>query len=129
MEIGEFSMLFTGDAETDQREWLMEHHPELLDVTVLKASHHGSINGADGMVGDSTWMDFVDPEAVVISGHLHSQHGHPHPKAVEIYEDSVGRDDVYCTSRQGTLRVYGRQDGGFAIYRQFLWDGSCAFGK
>lgn len=70
MEFGEFSMLFTGDAETDQREWLMEHHPELLDVTVLKASHHGSINGADGMVGDSTWMDVVDPEAVVRDAHM-----------------------------------------------------------
>lgn len=41
---------------------------------------------------------------------------------------SVGREDVYCTSRQGTPRVYGRQDGGFVIYRQFLRGGSCAFG-
>ena len=27
MEFGDFSMLFTGDAETEQREWLMENHP------------------------------------------------------------------------------------------------------
>jgi hypothetical protein len=30
MEFGDFSMLFTGDAETDQRQWLMERHPGLL---------------------------------------------------------------------------------------------------
>lgn len=97
-------------------------------MTVVKPSHHGSINGADGMVGDSTWMDFVDPEAVVNSAHIDSQHGHPDPETVDIYEASVGREDLYCTSRQGTLQVYARQDGGFAIHRQFLRGGSCAFG-
>lgn len=128
MEFGEFSMFFTGDAETDERKWLMEHHPELLRATVLKASHHGSINGVDGEVDDVSWTGAVSPEAVVISAHINSQHGHPDPEAVQIYEDSVGRADVYCTSRHGTLQVYARQDGGFRIYRQFLRGGSCAFG-
>ena len=128
MEFGEFSMLFTGDAETDQRQWLMQHHPGLLDVDVLKAAHHGADNGADGNVGGRGWMDVVDAEAVVISSHLNSRHGHPQPQAIATYEGAVGQDDVYCTSRQGTIRVYGRRDGRFSIHRQFPYSGSCQFG-
>jgi competence protein ComEC len=73
MDFGEFSMLFTGDAETEEREWLMANHPDLLDVDVLKASHHGSRNGADGEVNGEDWMDVVSPDAVVIS----APHGMP----------------------------------------------------
>lgn len=128
MEFGEFSMLFTGDAETAEREWLMEHHPALLNVDVLKASHHGSINGADGTFNNQSWMDIVNADAVVLSAHVNSQHGHPHPPAVQIYEAAVGDNKVYCTSRQGTIRVYGRRDGGFSVFKQFSHSGSCAFG-
>jgi beta-lactamase superfamily II metal-dependent hydrolase len=70
MEFGSFSMLFAGDAETEEGEWLMEHHPDQLDVEVLKASHHGAINGVDGQIrvtgenGDEdvrSWLDVVSP--------------------------------------------------------------------
>ena len=40
-EYGDFSMLFTGDAEEEALDWLTENHPDLLDVDVLEASHHG----------------------------------------------------------------------------------------
>ena len=128
MEFGEFSMLFTGDSETEQREWLMENHSDLLDVDVLKASHHGSINGVDGSVNGQSWLDVVTPEAVVISALINSQHGHPDPEAVEAYEGVVGRKKVHCTSRHGTVRVYGRRNGNFSVHRQFQHTGSCAFG-
>lgn len=128
MEFGSFSMLFTGDSETAQREWLMEHHPELLDVDVLKASHHGSRNGADGSVNGRSWMDFVDAEAVVISVHIESRHDHPHPEAMTAYEAAVGENRIYCTSRHGTVRVYGRPNGSFRIFRQSDNEGSCRFG-
>ena len=128
MEFGQFSMLFTGDAETDQREWLMEHHPALLDVDVLKASHHGSRNGADGTVNGQSWMDVVDPDDVVISVHPESQFDHPHPEAMTIYESAVGADDIHCTSRHGTVRIYGYADGRpHRIFHQFQSDDSCRF--
>ncbi len=128
MEFGDFSMLFTGDAETNQREWLMENYPTLLNVDVLKASHHGSINGADGTFENQNWIDFVDAKAVIISAHVNSQHGHPHPEAVSIYEAAVGQNRVYCTTRQGTIRIYGRRNGSFSVRKQFPYSGSCAFG-
>lgn len=129
MDYGEFSMLFTGDSETEQREWLMANHPNLLDADVLKASHHGSRNGADGEVNGQSWMDIVSPQAVVISAHINSQFGHPHSEAVSAYEQGVGHDRVYCTSRHGTIRVYGREDGTFSVFRQFPSDSSCTFGS
>ena len=97
MEFGDFSMLFTGDAETAEREWLMEHHPALLDVDVLKASHHGSSNGADGSVNGRSWMDVVDPDDVVISVLRDSPFGHPHSSAMTAYENAVGEDNIHCT--------------------------------
>ena len=127
MEFGDFSMLFTGDAETDEREWLMENHPDMLDVNVLKASHHGSINGVDGEFNGSDWMDFVDPSAVILTDGEGSTHGHPDPEAMDIYEPAVGIDRVYCTSRMGTIRIYGSANGDYKIFRQFPYTGSCRF--
>lgn len=129
MDFGDFSMLFTGDSETSQRKFFMANHAGLLDVDVLKASHHGSRNGADGEVGGQDWMDFVDPAAVVISVKRDSQHDHPHAEAIQAYEDAVGHNRVYCTSRHGTVRVYGFKNGRRRIQRQFRDNGSCTFGS
>jgi beta-lactamase superfamily II metal-dependent hydrolase len=127
LEFGGFAMLFTGDAETAERQWLMANHPELLTAAVLKASHHGSRNGADGAANGRTWTDVVAPRAVVISALLQSRHKHPHREAIEAYETAVGRAKVHCTSRHGTVRIYGRPNGTFSVSRQFAFAGSCEF--
>ncbi len=127
MEFGDFSMLFAGDAETDERTWLMENHPDLLDVTVLKASHHGSRNGADGTADGESWIEHVDPTAVMLTAGEGSRFGHPHVEAMDTYEGHVGTGRVYCTSRMGTLRVYGRRDGRFSVWKQTNFNGSCRF--
>lgn len=126
LDYGAFSMLFTGDAETEQRTWLMEHHPDLLDVDVLKASHHGAINGADGFHGTRSWIEYVDPLAVVISANGRS-HGHPNARAVRIYERSTrGRGWVHCTNRHGQISVIGWQDGWVQIDRERQDDRFCS---
>lgn len=127
MEYGDFSMLFTGDAETDERRWLMEHHPALLNATVLKAAHHGSGNGADGTFNGTDWIDAVDPSAVIISAGEGNRHGHPTDSAMDIYEPHVAANRMYCTSRMGTLRIYGRRDGRFSVWKQRPFTGSCRF--
>ena len=96
-----FPMLFPGDAETEERTWLMENHSDLLDTTVLKASHHGSGNGADGNVDGESWIEHVDPMAVVLTAGEASRFGHPHTEAMDTYEGHVGTNRVYCTSRMG----------------------------
>jgi competence protein ComEC len=103
LEFGDFSMLFTGDAEEAEREWLVANHAALLDADMLKASHHGSRNGTS-----AAWLNAVTPERVVISAGLHRGFGHPHPEAVSAYEQAVGGEDrVYCTNRLGKSSVSG----------------------
>jgi beta-lactamase superfamily II metal-dependent hydrolase len=123
MEFGDFSMLFTGDAENEQRDWLVANHAELLDVDVLKASHHGSHNGTS-----LEWLDAVTPERVLISAGVDDSYGHPHAQAVNAYIAAVGSaNHVYCTNRHMTIRVYGRVDGGMSVFRQNIIDRSCTF--
>jgi len=123
MDYGDFSMLFTGDAETDQRDWLVAHHPDLLDVDVLKAAHHGADNG-----WSDSWLRETSPERVVISAGVSANHQHPRPNAVQAYAEAVGQvGRVYCTNRHQTVTVYGYEDGGIRVYRQNPIDKACAY--
>jgi competence protein ComEC len=121
LEYGSFSMLFAGDAEEDERDWLVAHHAGLLDVTVLKAAHHGSDNGTS-----ATWLAAVTPSAVVISAGVDARYEHPKADAVNAYRAATnGR--LHCTNRHGTVRVYGYQDGHFTISRQRSTTKSCTY--
>jgi beta-lactamase superfamily II metal-dependent hydrolase len=123
LEFGDFSMLFTGDVEDAERDWLVAHHAGLLGADVLKASHHGSRNGTS-----DAWLTAVDPARVVISAGLHRGFKHPHAEAVTDYELAVGGDDrVYCTNRHGTVTVYGFPDGRIRVRRQRSTNKPCAY--
>ena len=121
LDHGDFSMLFTGDAEVEQLEWLVDNHADLLNVGVLKASHHGSNNGRT-----DDFLSAVSPERVVISAGVNAGFGHPHANAVEDYLMATD-DRVYCTNRHGTIRVFGELDGRIRVFRQFINDKSCVF--
>ena len=121
LDFGEFSMLFTGDAEVDERDWLVEHHSDLLDVDVLKASHHGSNNGTS-----DEWLSEITPTHVVISTGVNSTYRHPHMSAVQDYSDATN-DKIYCTNRHGTVRVYGYRNGNIRIRKQRDNNKSCVY--
>jgi len=122
MEYGGFSMLFTGDAEAEERDWLVAHHAGLLDVDVLKAAHHGGDNGTS-----PAWLAAVTPQAVVISAGVDAGYRHPMPDAVAAYKAATAGGKLYCTNRHGTLRVFGYQDGHFTISRQRSTTKSCVY--
>lgn len=121
LEFGEFSMLFTGDAEVEQLEWLIQNHSELLDVDVLKASHHGSENGTS-----EEWLEAVTPKYVVISAGVNATYRHPHKSAVDDYNDATS-NKVFCTNRHGTIRVYGFSDGRIKTSPQHKTEKSCIY--
>ena len=114
-------MLFTGDAEEDTLDWLVDNHPALLDVDILKASHHGSNNGYT-----DDFLAQVSPEKVVISAGVNATYFHPHSQAVDDYLEA-SNNRVYCTNRHGTLRIYGYPNGTSRIFRQFTIDKSCKY--
>lgn len=121
VDYGDFSMLFTGDSEEDERDWLVDNHADMLNVDVLKASHHGSHNGTS-----QTWLDKVTPSRVVISSGVNGRYKHPHSEAVTAYLDATS-NNVYCTNRHGTVRVYGYQDGRIRISKQRQNNKSCVY--
>ena len=114
-------MLFAGDAEVEELEWLTEHHPDLLDVDVLKASHHGSHNGFT-----EDFLNAVTPERVVISAGVHGTFQHPREVAVTAYLGAADQR-VYCTNRHGTVRVYGFPNGDIQVRKQRQSDQSCVY--
>ena len=123
MDFGDFSMLFTGDAEAEERDWLIANHASPLDVDVLKASHHGADNGVS-----SSWLTATSPERVVISAGVNANHEHPRPDAVDDYIEEVGQASrVYCTNRHMTVSVYGSENGGIRVVRMNPIDKACAF--
>jgi competence protein ComEC len=121
MDYGDFSMLFAGDAENDELAWLLDNHPDLLDVDVLKASYHGSNNGIT-----AEFLSTVSPERVVISAGVNGTYKHPMANAVTAYLEATNHR-VYCTNRHGTIRVYGYSNGNSRVYKQHKIDKSCVY--
>lgn len=122
LEYDGFSMLFPGDAEHEAQHWLMGFYADLLDVDVLKASHHGANNGVS-----AEWLDATSPEAVLISAGVHYGYRHPHGEAVEDYGEIVG-GALFCTNRHGNIRVVVVADAeGFDLLVEDESTRSCAF--
>lgn len=121
LEFGEFSMLFPGDAEIQQLNWLINTYSNGLDADVLKASHHGSNNGTN-----DNWLQTVTPQYVIISAGVNATHKHPHSDAVNDYL-STTNNRVYCTNRHGTVRFYGFDDGRIWVRKQRDINKSCEY--
>lgn len=82
LTFGRTDMLFTGDAEDDQEQYLVDKYGDQLGAMVLKAGHHGSRSSTSGAV-----LDAVDPRAVVISSAYDSRYGHPHEETLQRLAD------------------------------------------
>jgi competence protein ComEC len=114
VEYGSFRALLTGDAEVDE----LDHFLSLgvPDVTVLKASRHGS---SDGVTRD--WLAASQPEIVVISCGRGNEYGYPEARAVRVYEGAGAV--VFRTDRDGEVIVNGWKDGRFGVItaREHMW--------
>lgn len=96
---GNFSMLFTGDAEQEAEQRLIKLYGEDLHSTVLKSGHHGS-NTSSG----NPFLKIVKPEAAVISVGANNEYHHPHPSTLKKYAAIPSK--VYRTDRDGTIIIY-----------------------
>lgn len=94
LEVGQFSVLLTGDLEKEGEELLVQEGIESVDV--LKVGHHGSRNGTG-----ETLLERLKPGTAVVSAGKNNRYGHPHRDTVRRLKDSGCR--IYETSRQGML--------------------------
>jgi len=99
---GPDSMLFTGDAEREAQQVLLDTG-RLQEVDVLKMPHHA---------GDTSLPDFfpaVSPEVVAISVGQPNPYGHPNPTALAEAE-STGAE-IWRTDEHGTLTITWDEQG------------------
>ncbi len=91
-EVGScLSFLLTGDAEAPVERMLVENvAPELLDVDVMKAGHHGSKTS-----NTAALLAAASPSAVAISVGENNQFGHPSPEVMaRLNSERVWRTDT-----------------------------------
>ena len=104
-----FDMLFTGDAEHDALEELLDAYATTnLDVDVLKVGHHGSRT--------STTTEFINkitPEHALISCGEDKHYKHPHQSVLDILiENDVG---VFRTDKHKDIIVSVSISGEYGI--------------
>ncbi len=88
---GEKTFLFTGDAETDEENEILDTGAN-LDCDVLKVGHHGSKTSSS-----KAFLDSVSPEICIIMCGADNDYGHPHKqvtKRIANYTDEVYRTDL-----------------------------------
>ena len=103
LSYGNFSMMFTGDAEKEEEASILADRGTLKS-DVLKVGHHGSRT--------STSPDFlraVSPKEAFISCGLNNDYGHPHKTTVAKLEKA--KVHIYRTDRDGTLTLTTTGDG------------------
>ena len=100
-----FAMFLPGDAEREELAWWMGRYRHLLPAPVLKASHHGSINGIS-----PEWLAVVRPRAVAISAN-----GRQHPFAEVLALLAARGIPAYCTADAGTITIRVPRGGAWTV--------------
>lgn len=101
---GETSFLFTGDAEREVEERILDSGTD-VQSTVLKVGHHGSETSTS-----YRFLYEVQPKYAVISVGADNSYGHPHDAVtsrlrdadVEVYRTDL-QGDIICTSDGKTV--------------------------
>jgi len=107
LRFGDFSAFFSGDSERYELDY-WTGLGVVPEVTLLKAPHHGSINGFT-----RGFLAAARPEVVVVSVGADNNYGHPRPEAMTAYESVATR--VLRTDLEGHVTVLGYQDGSWEI--------------
>ncbi len=97
LTFGNRRFLFTGDAEVQSWQQMLDTEKDKLRADLLKAAHHGSSNGTTKDI-----LDAVRPSIFTISCAVGNDYHHPHPKVVGLLENNQNIKP-YRTDLQGTI--------------------------
>jgi competence protein ComEC len=101
---GKNSFLFTGDAETQRENALIEQYGSFLDSDVLKVGHHGSKNSSG-----YPFLNLVTPDIAVISAGKNNQYHHPSPQTINRLQ--TVRAKIYRTDQMGAVILRSNGNG------------------
>ena len=100
MEYGDARYIFTGDAEKEAEESVLEDYSENeLSADLLKIGHHGSRTSTTDV-----FLKAISPNIAVISCGKGNSYGHPHTETVEKLVASV--ENIYRTDVLGTIVIH-----------------------
>jgi beta-lactamase superfamily II metal-dependent hydrolase len=104
---GSFTVLIAGDAtHSTQTYWRATYPNALTSIEVYRSAHHGSDTG------DSLeFLQFIDPEVVVVSVGEGNPYGHPEPEAMASYNAIT--DQVFRTDEVSHVAVGSAGNGQF----------------
>jgi competence protein ComEC len=100
---GPLTVLLPGDLEPPAQQRLLDGHPGLGEVDVLKVAHHGSAAQHPPL------LRRLSPRLALISCGADNRYGHPAPRTLDALE-AVGAV-VLRTDTQGALAVTATDDG------------------
>jgi competence protein ComEC len=98
VRVGSTRILFTGDAEGPEEEWLLAHAQDALGADVLKVGHHGSSTSTT-----RAFLDAVHPRVALVSVGAHNTYGHPSPSVMQSLDDAG--ITTLRTDRLGTVML------------------------
>ncbi|MGA9994296.1 MAG: ComEC/Rec2 family competence protein [Pyrinomonadaceae bacterium] len=103
LDYGDFSMLFTGDAEAQTEARIMSQGED-VHAKVLKVGHHGS-----KYASSENFLKQGKFEAAIISDGTDNRYGHPSQEALDRFK-SLGIK-LYRTDLQGEVTIISRGQG------------------
>lgn len=93
----DFTALFTGDAEADQLQQIIEEY-ELSSVDILKIGHHGSSKALTSEQAQS-----LSPRIALVSVGAHNRYGHPSSSILGILESAATK--IVRSDLEGTKEM------------------------
>jgi competence protein ComEC len=102
VRVGDVRMLFMGDAERPEEEWLLARAPSALRADILKVGHHGSKTSSS-----AAFLDAVHPRLALVSVGAGNTYQLPTPTVMSTL--SAHGAQVLRTDHVGTIVV--RTDG------------------
>lgn len=115
---GDFTMMFTGDAEKEEEKIISSKYKDKLRSKILKVGHHGSKTSST-----NEFLNYVQPEVAVISAGLDNKYHHPHQASLKrltailekVHNTKNVDQYIFRTDEQGTVSIKANKDGRYAI--------------
>lgn len=94
---GEVRILFTGDAEEQTEDEMLERKED-IEAQIFQLGHHGSSTS-----NTKKFLEIVNPEIAIYSAGVDNSYGHPHREVIDrLHKMNIS---VYGTSQNGTIVI------------------------
>ena len=100
LQYGEKKIMFTGDTEFEEENYLMsKYSTSTLDVDLLKVGHHGSAGSSS-----DAFLKILSPEYATISSGKENRYGHPTLRTLHRLERA--NTQIWRSDQKGDILVY-----------------------